>query len=268
MLMRSLILRRLLRRHVLQADEQHVGILVPPSSGGVVTNLAVSFDRRVAINLNYTVSADVMNECIELASIRHVLTSRKIMEKLDLQINAELIYLEDLKPHVTLADKLVSALAAYVLPAGWLARSLNLWQTRADDVLTIIFTSGSTGIPKGVMLTHANVRSNVDAVNQVIHLQRADTIVGILPVALCRMLGLAPLRYAVRAYALPLALAAGFAGIEFAFPFSAACSAGIALYAFIAIVVVGLATWWFGFEPHHRRRLAASLTRRRDSLPR
>jgi acyl-[acyl-carrier-protein]-phospholipid O-acyltransferase/long-chain-fatty-acid--[acyl-carrier-protein] ligase len=181
MLMRSLILRRLLRRYVLAPDEPHVGLLLPPSVGSVLTNLAVAFDRRVAINLNYTVSSDVMNQCIRLAGIRHVLTTRQVMEKLDLQIDAELVYLDDLRPRVKLIDKLSSMLAAYICPARVLNHHLRLGKNRPDDVLTIIFTSGSTGIPKGVMLTHANVRHNVDAVDQVIRLRHDDAIVGILP---------------------------------------------------------------------------------------
>jgi acyl-[acyl-carrier-protein]-phospholipid O-acyltransferase/long-chain-fatty-acid--[acyl-carrier-protein] ligase len=62
-----------------------------------------------------------------------------------------------------------------------LNRRLGLGENRSDDLLTVIFTSGSTGVPKGVMLTHANVRHNVDAVNQVIRLRHEDAIVGILP---------------------------------------------------------------------------------------
>ncbi len=180
-LMRALILRRLLRRQVLQADEAYVGLLLPPSTGSVLANLAVTLDRRVAVNLNYTVSSDVMNECIRQAGIRHVLTSRKVMEKLDLKLEAPIVYLEDLREHLRTSDKLVASIAAYVLPAGMLSSWLGLHKNRPDDLMTIIFTSGSTGVPKGVMLTHANIRHNVDAVDQVIHLQPRDTIVGILP---------------------------------------------------------------------------------------
>ncbi len=93
LLMRSLILRRLLRREVLGQSESHVGVLLPPSAGAVITNLTLAFDRRVAINLNYTVSSEVMNQCIQLAGIRHVLTSRKVMEKLDFQMDAEVVEL-------------------------------------------------------------------------------------------------------------------------------------------------------------------------------
>ena len=36
-----------------------------------------------------------------------------------------------------------------------------------DDLAEIIFTSGTTGAPKGVMLTHRNIWSNIEAINQV-----------------------------------------------------------------------------------------------------
>ena len=100
LLARTLILRRLLRREVLTNDEQHVGLLLPPSVGAVVANAAVSIDNRVAVNLNYTVCSDVINTCIGRCGIRHVLTSRRVMDKLDLAIDAQLVYLEDFKEKV------------------------------------------------------------------------------------------------------------------------------------------------------------------------
>jgi acyl-[acyl-carrier-protein]-phospholipid O-acyltransferase/long-chain-fatty-acid--[acyl-carrier-protein] ligase len=56
-----------------------------------------------------------------------------------------------------------------------------LTKIRDDDLLTIIFTSGSTGHPKGVMLTHRNIGSNVESVNQLVRLAPEDVLLGILP---------------------------------------------------------------------------------------
>lgn len=181
LLTRTLILRRLLRRHVLQQDERYVGVLLPPSAGGVVANMALALDRRVSVNLNYTVSSEVLNACIEHAGIKHVLTSKKFMEKMNVELDAEIVYLEDFKEKVTVGDKLCSALAAYLMPVGMLARSLGAHKNQFDDELTIIFTSGSTGTPKGVMLTYANVASQIEAIEQVVKLTPQDVLLGILP---------------------------------------------------------------------------------------
>jgi len=181
LLMRSMILRRLLLRSVLADDERFVGLLLPPSVGGVVANMAVALDRRVAVNLNYTVTTEVINTCIAQAGIKHVLTSRKFMEKVKLEPDAEMVYLEDFRNKPTMGDKLNCALGAYLVPAGLLERILGLRGVEPDDLATLVFTSGSTGQPKGVMLTEANIGTNVEVIEQVIRLRRDDVLVGILP---------------------------------------------------------------------------------------
>jgi acyl-[acyl-carrier-protein]-phospholipid O-acyltransferase/long-chain-fatty-acid--[acyl-carrier-protein] ligase len=135
----------------------------------------------VAVNLNYTVSSNVMNSCIAQCGIRHVLSSRKFLNKLNLQLDAEIVCLEDFQSKVALGDKVAAGLQAYAAPACLLERWLGLHRVRGDDLLTVIFTSGSTGDPKGVMLTHANVAANVEAVEQVIRLSSRDVLVGVLP---------------------------------------------------------------------------------------
>ncbi|MGI9516125.1 MAG: AMP-binding protein [Pirellulaceae bacterium] len=181
LLMRSLIARRMLNKHVLDADEQQVGVLIPPSVGGVVTNMALALDRRVAVNLNYTVSNAIMNECIRKAGIKHVLTSRKVMEKFDFDFDCEVVYLDDLREKITLLQKLAGIIGAYLTTRLVLEALLGLGKCQKDDVLTIIFTSGSTGVPKGVMLTNENIATNVEAIDQVVKLNSQDTLIGILP---------------------------------------------------------------------------------------
>jgi acyl-[acyl-carrier-protein]-phospholipid O-acyltransferase/long-chain-fatty-acid--[acyl-carrier-protein] ligase len=181
LLLSTLIFRRLLLRHVLTPEDKCVGILLPPSVGSVLTNAAVSTAGRVTANLNYTSSSDVLNASMHRAGIRRVLTSQRVIDKLGLELDAELVYLEGLKEKVRLSDKLVGIFYTYFVPAVLLDRLLGLHHIRGDDLLTIIFTSGSTGVPKAVMLTHHNIATNVQAVDQVVHPNSSDTILGIVP---------------------------------------------------------------------------------------
>lgn len=54
---------------------------------------------------------------------------------------------------------------------------------KADDLATIVYTSGTTGNPKGAMLTHGNITSNVVSVCQVLPLQRGYVAMSILPLS-------------------------------------------------------------------------------------
>lgn len=181
LLLRTLVLRRLLLREVLADGEPYLGLIVPPSAAGVALNAAVPLTGRIGVNLNYTLSAPLLNSCIEQCGIRHVVTSRKVMERLKLDIKAELVYLEDLAAKVTTLDKFAAAFAARVTPLPILERQLGLSKLKPDDVLTVIFTSGSTGNPKGVMLTHRNVGSNIHAIAETVRLTARDVAIGVLP---------------------------------------------------------------------------------------
>jgi long-chain acyl-CoA synthetase len=52
---------------------------------------------------------------------------------------------------------------------------------RSEDLLTIVYTSGTTADPKGVMLTHRNVLSNIHSVSKVLHFGRDDSFLSVLP---------------------------------------------------------------------------------------
>jgi acyl-[acyl-carrier-protein]-phospholipid O-acyltransferase/long-chain-fatty-acid--[acyl-carrier-protein] ligase len=180
LLVRTLIVRRLLERDVLDAGERFVGLLLPPSAGAVIANAALPLLGRVPVNLNYTTSSAAINSAIAQCGIRHVIASRRVLERFKLNLDAEIVHLEDFRTRVTLADKLM-ALAQSRLPVQSLERSLGITGVSRDDLLTVMFTSGSTGEPKGVMLSHDNVATQIDAMRQAVDLRAGDVALGVLP---------------------------------------------------------------------------------------
>ena len=54
-------------------------------------------------------------------------------------------------------------------------------QVASDDVAAILYSSGTTGDPKGVMLTHANLAAETNAIMTVVNIGPADCILAILP---------------------------------------------------------------------------------------
>jgi len=62
----------------------------------------------------------------------------------------------------------------------------NLSQIKPDDICTIIYTSGTTGEPKGVVLTHHNILSNVQAALDSFPISSKDVFLSFLP--LCHIL--------------------------------------------------------------------------------
>ena len=56
-------------------------------------------------------------------------------------------------------------------------------QVTPDDLVTLVYTSGTTGDPKGVMLTHGNLTSNVVAALQVLSISTRDQCLSFLPLS-------------------------------------------------------------------------------------
>jgi 1-acyl-sn-glycerol-3-phosphate acyltransferase len=82
----------------------------------------------------------------------------------------------------TFSEKLLAFAIAWFFPIGLLEHALGREQkVDLNDLATVIFSSGSTGEPKGVMLSHYNVGSNIEQLEQVFGLDRRDCILGILP---------------------------------------------------------------------------------------
>ena len=162
--------------------QERVGVMLPPSVPGALTNFGLSLRGKVPINLNYTASKDVVDACLAKAGVETVVTSRKFVEKLGWEPGGRKIYLEDVAPSITPLRKALTFASFLIAPSALLERTaFKKARGPLDRVATIMFTSGSTGMPKGVMLTHANVLANLHAVAQVIQLGSDDCMLGVLP---------------------------------------------------------------------------------------
>jgi acyl-[acyl-carrier-protein]-phospholipid O-acyltransferase/long-chain-fatty-acid--[acyl-carrier-protein] ligase len=187
------------RRLRSQVGEQHmVGMLLPPSVGGALTNYALMLLGRIPVNLNYTSSSEVIGSCASQCGIDVVITSKAFAERFpNLVIPGRTLFLEDALAAPRFTEKLPALFFAWLIPAAFLRGALGVNRAKlaspvtfettgkkpsaVDSLATIIFSSGSTGDPKGVMLTHFNIMSNIQQVSQVFMLDGRDRILGILP---------------------------------------------------------------------------------------
>ena len=161
------------------ASTGHVGLLLPPSVGGVLTNLALMLLGRIPVNLNYTAAEGSLRSAVQQCGITSIVTSKAFLEKVPSLPRLEgMIMLEDILPTISATDKLLAMLKARLFPVRLLCNRENF---SADSVATVIFSSGSTGEPKGVMLSHHNIMSNIEALRMVFRVSAADNVCSALP---------------------------------------------------------------------------------------
>lgn len=162
---------------------ENVGVLLPNSCGALVTFFGLQCYGRVPAMLNFSAGAKAILSACTSAEINTVLTSKRfikmgrledLIEEMSAQV--KIIYLEDLKASLSGFDKLRALYASNV--GGYIHHRQKV---KPQDPALILFTSGSEGSPKGVVLSHENIMSNIVQLSCRVDFNRQDIVFNCLP---------------------------------------------------------------------------------------
>ncbi len=171
----ALILARRFRRY----DPGLLGIMIPTSAGCVLSVLGSLISGRTPVMINYaTGAAKNARYAQETCGFHTIVTSRALLQKLEIEPAAGMVMLEDIMESLSPWEKLAAAFTA-ALPAGAIERLGGGGDE--DDNLLVLFTSGSERDPKAVPLTHRNILANVEALAEVFELTSGDSVLANLP---------------------------------------------------------------------------------------
>jgi len=191
LILASLVLGRRLAK--LTRSGENVGVLLPNAVGLPITMLGLNAYDRVAAVLNFSAGKRALTSAIGTAQLRIVLTSKRFVEAGGFEeliaalaaaeyapgAKTRIVYLEDVRAGIGIIDKLAGALRARL--AKYIYRPDP---QKADKPAVILFTSGTEGAPKGVVLTDANLLSNIDQAR--LHLRNVlvpgETLLNPLPI--------------------------------------------------------------------------------------
>lgn len=170
------------------SGQKNIGIMLPPSGGGVIANLAGWVRGKVNVNLNYTSAPDIVLKCMERADIKTVVSSRVFLERLkqkgtDYTVLAEhcnLVYAEDVLKGIPKWAMLFHMFMGVLLPAS-LIKFFYFKKVKPSDTAAILFSSGTEGVPKGVELTHYNMMGNCQQLSCIFNATKNDVMLAELP---------------------------------------------------------------------------------------
>ncbi len=152
---------------------RHIGILLPTGGAFPIALLGAWLARRVAVPLNYLLAPQELHYVINDSGIDTLFTAGPLLDFLTQACGDE--GLSNAIPGGVELVKLEEMDFTGLPPLRWPPRYAD------DDLAVLLYTSGTSGKPKGVMLSHGNLESNVHAGIQHAAITRADTFLGVLP---------------------------------------------------------------------------------------
>jgi long-chain acyl-CoA synthetase len=149
-----------------QTSKDKVGLLLPTSAGFAVSFYGTLLAGKCVVPINFLLGERETAHVIADSGIDTVITIPQLAGKL---ANSGLKVIDILETLKTLVAAPVSA-SPPPMP-----------NPKADDLAVLMYTSGTSALPKGVMLTYGNLKSDVDAAIQHAKLEGKHRFLGIIP---------------------------------------------------------------------------------------
>lgn len=168
-----------------------IGVMIPASAGFSLVAMGCLLAGCSIVMLNWTAGRANLEHMIAITGITSVLTSKRFINKIEpagvdlspLKDKNMLLYTDDIKENMYGGfgplDKLKAAILSK-FPTSVLKSWCNIDNLKMDSDAVVLFTSGSESMPKGVVLSHDNVLSNIKSVVPVL-IESQDCLMGVLP---------------------------------------------------------------------------------------
>ncbi|MBR4105697.1 MAG: AMP-binding protein [Alphaproteobacteria bacterium] len=179
LVVKSFVLGRFFKKMTNPGDR--IALLMPNALATVCAFFGLSAYERVPVMLNFSVGAKNMVSMCNTAKVKMIITSHTFIRGAKMEnviddlreAGYNIFFLEDLRKYITLRDKIEAYIRYKVKrvphPVG------------GDKEAVVLFTSGSEGAPKAVVLSHANVISNVDQISCIYSCDVNDVMLNALP---------------------------------------------------------------------------------------
>lgn len=178
-IIKSFVLGKYFKRKT--APGEHVALLLPNSIATLCTFFGLSAYERIPVMLNFSVGAANMVSMCKTAVVKKVITSHLFIRNAKMEpvveeikkAGFEVVFLEDLRHEIGLWDK-INAFLRYKIKRV-------PHKEGGNKKAVILFTSGSEGAPKAVVLSHANILSNIKQMSSIETINITDTVFNALP---------------------------------------------------------------------------------------